>query len=162
MGGAMTRLLDIILLLEPLTPEAQWTALEQLQVAGHASLHTPQHGNTWDTQMWSIFLHGITANGGGKDEALRNWCKAARAMANADMDLPDCIMAARATIEGNHKIMIAEAVEAAHTIITNADHVPDATLTRAKAVLSTIADAMTSKSSSPQRTRTQGTRALPW
>jgi len=113
-------LTSIIALLDPLPPAAQWAALEDLQIAGHASLHTPRHGNTWDTQMWSIRLHEISATGYGRTEALRNWLKAAKAVAEESADARDQLAWATHTLQGDC-IPMAEAVRAARILFTHID-----------------------------------------
>lgn len=138
----MTTIASLFATIEAQTSiDTQWAALEQAQIAGLASLHTPHHGNSWDTHMWSIDVLGAKASGYGKDEVIRNWMRVAASLMAAESDLPEALSWAVQTIEGPGQITMAEAVDAARLIMDNADRVPEPTADRARGVLTAIATA---------------------
>lgn len=119
----------------------QWAVFEAMNRTGRATTRTPEMASNWGSAVYVISAHGIDAVGDSKREALNIWTACATRMIEEEMDESDILARAIATLESTRPMAMAEAVEACQIILNHEGDLEAGTITRARAVLNTIAKA---------------------
>ena len=101
--------------LKRLPTEARFHTLTEVAIATGGYAHTPDNGNTWDSQDYQLSAQGVFAMGGTPAECVRMWLTCA----TRELRRLDALASAEATLRSRGPIPARDLRRACKTIIAD-------------------------------------------